>query len=73
MNCPRCASDKLVKNAHRYGKHSYLCRDHYRQFWDNPSPQGYTAEVKDLCIKMSLNGMGFRSIERVTGIKSLFH
>ncbi len=31
-------------------------------------PLSYSAEVKDLCVKMSLNGMGFRGIERVTGI-----
>jgi IS1 family transposase len=33
------------------------------------SPQrGYPSEVKQLCIKMYLNGMGFRAIERVTEI-----
>ncbi|EDZ96242.1 IS1 family transposase [Limnospira fusiformis SAG 85.79] len=26
------------------------------------------SDVKELCVKMSLNGMGFRAIERVTGI-----
>jgi transposase-like protein len=68
MNCPRCASDKIVKNGHRHGKQSYLCRDCQRQFRENPSPQGYSSDVKDVCVKMSLNGMGFRGIERVTGI-----
>jgi transposase-like protein len=68
MNCPRCTSNKVVKNGHRHGKQSYLCRDCHRQFRENPSPQGYSAQVKDLCVKMSLNGMGFRGIERVTGI-----
>ena len=68
MNCPRCTSDKVVKNGHRHGKQSYLCRDCHRQFRENPSPQGYSTQVKELCVKMSLNGMGFRSIERVTGI-----
>ena len=45
----------------------YLCRDCRRQFRDNPQ-LGYSAEVKALCVTMSLNGMGFRAIERVTGI-----
>ncbi|MBW4420452.1 MAG: IS1 family transposase, partial [Myxacorys californica WJT36-NPBG1] len=27
MNCPRCTSDKIVKNGRRHGKQSYLCRD----------------------------------------------
>lgn len=68
MNCPHCQSSKVVKNGRRQGKQSYLCRHCNRQFRDNPHPQSYCPEVKDLCIKMSLNGMGFRAIERVTGI-----
>lgn len=68
MNCPHCGSGKVVKNGHRQGKQSYLCRGCERQFRENPSPRSYSADVKDLCIKMSLNGMGFRGIERVTGI-----
>lgn len=67
MNCPHCSSDQVVKHGHCNGKQSYLCRDCRRQFRDNPQ-QGYTPEVKALCVTMSLNGMGFRAIERVTGI-----
>ncbi len=68
MNCPNSESHKVVKNGHRQGKQSYLCRDCGRQFRENHKPQGYSGDVKDLCVKMSLNGMGFRGIERVTGI-----
>jgi transposase-like protein len=68
MLCPHCQSAKGVKNGHRQGKQSYLCRNCHRQFRENPQARGYSAEVKDLCVKMSLNGMGFRGIERVTGI-----
>lgn len=68
MTCPDCPRHKVVKNGHRQGKQSYLCRECGRQFRENPQPPGYSAEVKDLCVKMSLNGMGFRGIERVTGI-----
>lgn len=67
MNCPHCASDQVVKNGHRNGKQSYLCRHCRRQFRENPDV-GYTEQVKALCVTMSLNGMGFRAIERVTGI-----
>ena len=58
----------MVKNGHRQGKQSYLCRDCGRQFRKNPTPAGYSAEVRELCVKMYLNDMGFRAIERVTGI-----
>ena len=68
MNCPRCRSERVVKNGHCQGKQSYLCRGCKHQFRENPSPKGYSAEVKDICIKMSLNGMGFRGIERACGI-----
>ena len=68
MVCPHCQSSKVVKNGHRQGKQSYLCRDCNRQFRENPLPQSYSAEVKALCVKLSLNGIGFRGIERVTGI-----
>ncbi|MET0115722.1 MAG: IS1 family transposase, partial [Limnospira maxima] len=63
-----CQSHKVVKNGHRQGKQSYLCRECGRQFRENPCPGGYSSDVKELCVKMSLNGMGFRAIERVTGI-----
>ncbi|NEQ75592.1 MAG: IS1 family transposase [Okeania sp. SIO2C9] len=68
MDCPYCQSHKVVKNGHRQGKQSYLCRDCGRQFRDSPCPAGYSSDVKELCVKMSLNGMGFRAIERVSGI-----
>jgi transposase-like protein len=67
MSCPHCASAQVVKNGQRNGKQSYLCCNCRRQFRENPE-LGYSAEVKALCVKMSLNGMGFRAIERVTGI-----
>lgn len=40
-----------------------------RQFLaDYAPPQGYPDEVKRECIKMYVNGSGFRSIERVKGV-----
>lgn len=40
-----------------------------RQFIDiyNP-PKGYSDEVKQECLKLYVNGMGFRAIERATGV-----
>ena len=68
MPCPHCQSFKVVKNGNRHGKQSSLCRNCQSQFRENPQPPGYSAQVQDLWVKMSLNGMGFRGIERVTGI-----
>jgi transposase-like protein len=40
-----------------------------RQFIDvYTAPKGYSDEVRATCLKMDVNGMGFRGIERVTGV-----
>ncbi len=49
-------------------KQSYLCRSCDRQFRETHTFQGYPPEVKEYCLKLYLNGMGFRAIERVTGV-----
>ena len=63
-----CASIKISKNGHHHGKQNYLCKSCGRQFVESYDPKGYSDDVKQLCLKMYLNGMGFRGIERVTGI-----
>ncbi len=48
---------------------NYLCKACRRQFietYDPPSP--YSDEFKRECLKMHVNGMGFRGIERVKGV-----
>ena len=68
MNCPKCSSSKNKKNGFRRGKQSYRCKDCGCQYVKNPQPSAYPTEVKQLCLKMYLNGMGFRAIARVTEI-----
>lgn len=68
MQCLNCQSIEIVKNGRRNGKQSYLCRAYGRQFWDTYTPPGYSKEVKEQCLKLYVNGMGFRAIERVTGV-----
>lgn len=51
------------------GKQNHICVDCRRQFIDvYTAPQGYSDETKAQCLKMYVNGMGFRGIERVTGV-----
>ena len=46
-----------------------ICVDCGRQFIDvYTAPQGYSDAMKALCLKMYVNGMGNRCIERVTGV-----
>ncbi len=68
MKCPQCHSAQIAKNGHRRGRQCYKCKQCGRQFLELYRPWRYSDEVKQLCIKMYLNGMGLRGIERVTEI-----
>ena len=69
MQCPECGSKHIRKNGKMRGKQNHICVNCRRQFIDVYSaPQGYSNEVKAQCLKMYVNGMGFRGIERVTGV-----
>jgi insertion element IS1 protein InsB len=39
-----------------------------RQLVESYQPQGYSDEVKKNCLTLYLNGIGFRGIERATGV-----
>jgi transposase-like protein len=69
MQCPRCGSTHIRKNGIKKGKQNNICADCGRQFIDvyNP-PQGYSDDIKQECLTMYVNGMGFRAIERVKGV-----
>ena len=68
MDCPKCKSSQTKKNGFRRGKQSFRCKDCGCQYVEKPISQAYPIEVKQLCLKMYLNGMGFRGIARVTEI-----
>ena len=69
MECPECNSNHIRKNGIKKGKQNHLCVDCGRQFIDNyESRRGYSDDVKRICLKMYVNGMGFRAIQRVTDV-----
>ena len=68
MKCPRCNSNKYSKNGHKHGKQRYICKDCRRQFVETPNRPGYSDEVKEKCLTLYVNGLGFRAIERCTGV-----
>ncbi|PIG90414.1 IS1 family transposase [Gloeocapsopsis sp. IPPAS B-1203] len=68
MKCPKCESTQISKNGRHHGKQNYVCKQCGRQFVESYSPKGYSDDVKRICLRMYVNGMGFRAIERVTGI-----
>ena len=70
MQCPECKSEHIRKNGkNRQGKQNYVCVDCARQFiTDYDTERGYSENFKRECLKMYVNGMGFRAIERVKGV-----
>lgn len=68
MKCPECGGEHIRKNGHRQHKQNYICVGCGRQFLTEYEPKGYSDDVKRLCLKMDVNGMGVRSIGRVTDI-----
>ena len=69
MQCPECQSQQIRKNGIRHGKQNHICVDCGRQFVEHPKAhRGYSDEVRRQCLKMAVNGMGFRGIERSTGV-----
>ena len=69
MHCPECRSTHIRKNGKKQGKQNHICVACGRQFIDHyEPPKGYSDEIKRDCLKMYVNGMGFRSIERVKGV-----
>ena len=69
MKCPKCGSSHIQKNGTKQGKQNHVCVECGRQFI-NPREQvkAHPETIKQTCLKMYLNGMGFRAIERVTGV-----
>ena len=61
MKCPNCQSSKIRKNGHRRGKQNYHCKECDRQFINQYTARGYSTQVKENCLKMYVNGLGFRA------------
>lgn len=69
MPCPECGSTHIRKNGIKQGKQNHICVDCRRQFIDTyDPPRTYSDDIKQHCLELYVNGMGFRAIERVTGI-----
>lgn len=68
MKCPKCSSTDINRNGHCRGKQNYRCKACGRQFVESRSVRGYSDDAKRICLKMYRDGVGFRAIERTTGI-----
>jgi AcrR family transcriptional regulator len=68
MICPDCQSDRVAKNGRQQGKQRYICRGCGRQFLDRYTHRGYPLETRQKCLDLHTQGIGFREIERQTGV-----
>jgi AcrR family transcriptional regulator len=68
MKCLNCDSDRVSKNGHRHGSQRYVCKDCGKQFAQAYAPRGYPPQVKQQCLALHQQGIGFREIERQTGV-----
>ncbi len=68
MVCIHCGSDRVAKNGHRHGNQRYVCKACGKQFADKYTVRGYPPEVKQKCLSLHQQGIGFREIERQTGV-----
>jgi insertion element IS1 protein InsB len=69
MQCPECGSTNISRNGKQKGKQNHICKECIRQFFGTYSPPaGYSDEFKCECLRLYVNGLGFRAIERVKGV-----
>ena len=69
LKCKYCNSNRINKMGILNGKQRYFCRDCKRTFREGKDNRThYTEEQKLKVIKMYLENVGIRSIERLEGI-----
>ena len=67
MHCPKCRDSTAVKNGIIKGKQRYKCKGcgcNYTQ----SSRFRFSLETRRHCMELYLEGVGFRGIERLTGV-----
>lgn len=68
MECRECHSHHIHKNGHRKSQQNHICVKYGRQFITEYQHCGYSDDVKHNYLKMYVNAMFFRGIERITGV-----
>ena len=71
MNCPRCSSDQRVKNGMKLDRQRYLCKNCGYQFSVEKRCCDAPRHIKEMAIKMFLEGVGFRAIGRIVGFSNV--
>lgn len=70
MKCKKCFKENFVKAGFVRNKQRYKCKECDCFFTDTKVP-GYPPDVKLSAIRLYLEGLGFRAIERLIGISNV--
>ncbi len=69
MHCPRCNSEKIVKNGSIHtGAQKFRCKECSRQFIESPKKKMISQETWKLVDKLLLEKLPIAGISRVTGV-----
>ncbi len=70
MQCKKCSESKVVKAGFVRGKQRYKCNN-CRFFFTETDLRSYPIETKVSAIRLYLEGLGFRAIERLIGVSNV--
>ena len=70
INCKHCGSSARVKNGIVRGKQRYRCKECRKVYCEGDLRERYSLEQKFRIMKMYLEGVGIRSIERIENIST---
>ena len=68
--CPKCQSDKVIKNGSTNGNPKWKCKKCSYQF-SKDTLKGKPKELKRMALQMYMEGLGFRAIERILGVSNV--
>ena len=69
-NCKSCGSVERIKNGNAHGKQRYQCKSCGKTYVDGDKRNKYSKNKRLKVIKMYLEGVGIRSIERLEGVSN---
>ena len=66
--CRHCRSENIIRHGYTAsGKQRYLCWECHRRSCDDPKPNGYTAEQRELILR-AYQESSLRELQRTFGV-----
>ena len=71
MKCPKCNSDKKVKDGIAKQKQRYKCKECNFRYTVASGSKGKPLHLRKMDLQLYLEGLGFRSIGRILGVSNV--